>query len=368
MALLDLDALYYVQPWFAMRTAKASSRMTDVTYFLGGLTGDQKYGQTGFRANTLEPGVVIRLTASGHAEYAFESIPDPLPRIAFGLCFPGRSPICSGFLEFGPRMPMQETLAGDIAFWAEFLLTIRKEGRGGVVASGMVTFGSGNQWNLAFGPGLEEFESGQATAIDLRAVLTHPGNILVTLEQCFVELTGGAVVEVPGLVAAQGVINGTGAGGALATAGSYSGTLSSSVSYAGSLFASAASQNLGSTSNAQSITFTYQGPEAGGGVAAGTRWSDLGQQGDLAFVNTSAMPPTITLIDMPGGWASGASNNSSGLTLTSGNSYALTIADDGVSITASLVDDAGLQTVFLTPAAPASNAGVMFGWVGTTAS
>ena len=163
---------------------------------------------------------------------------------------------------------------------------------------------------------------GAASAIDFRVTLTYPGNTPVTVNQCFVEVTDSAVVVVPGQQLRKGTLTAP-PPGELAVAGDYRGTLSATTALAGTLYAATASQDLGSSNNTQSVAFTYEGPEAGGGIAAGLRWSDLGQQGDFAFVNTGASPPVIKLIEMLNAWGSSSTASSSSLTLTSGNSYAL---------------------------------------------
>jgi hypothetical protein len=50
--------------------------------------------------------------------------------------------------------------------------------------------------------------------------------------------------------------------------------------------------------------------------------------------------------------------------LTSGNSYTLTIFDNGTTVTATLTDDVGTQSCTFTPTLSTSNTEVMFGWVG----
>ena len=53
-----------------------------------------------------------------------------------------------------------------------------------------------------------------------------------------------------------------------------------------------------------------------------------------------------------------------GSTLTCGNSYTLTIFDNGTTVTATLTDDVGTQSCTFTPTLSTSNTQVMFGWVG----
>lgn len=363
MALLDLSGLWYMQPWFAGRSVTETRGAT--TYLLR--TFPTVWGSRSFPRGSLEAGKVIRLTASGAVGWLFNEPPEDDPAIVFSICFPGDAPICSGTLSLN-KDDIVLRRDSSTGFLAEFLLTIRGSGRNGVVAGGIISFDSGRQWNLILGSPPTYVDTGAGAEIDLRVTLAYPANTHVLLDQCLVEISSLAVVVIPGQDVAVGAVNGTTSGNVLAAAASYVGRLSAANVFAGGLCAANAFQDLGTTGNSQSASFTYQGPEAGGGVAVGTRWSDLGQQGDLAYLNTSATPPVITLIDMPGGWVSGSSSNSSGLTLTSGNSYTLEIDDDGTTVTASLVDDVGLQTTSITPAAPASNTEVMFGWAGTTAS
>ena len=127
-------------------------------------------------------------------------------------------------------------------------------------------------------------------------------------------------------------------------------------------------RNLGTSNNTVAATFTYQGAEGAGGVAVGLRWNDSTQAGDLAFINTNASPPVIALRELTAGWISGTSSNSSSLTLTAGNTYVLTITDNGTTITAYLYDDVGLQTCSITPTLSTSNQEAMVGWIGLTTS
>jgi hypothetical protein len=56
------------------------------------------------------------------------------------------------------------------------------------------------------------------------------------------------------------------------------------------------------------------------------------------------------------------------LTLTIGNSYTLSITDNGTTVTASITDDVGTATCNVTSAVPTSNTQVMIGWTGVTTS
>ena len=79
--------------------------------------------------------------------------------------------------------------------------------------------------------------------------------------------------------------------------GAMVGTLSASavyVVYVGATYCGAtAYQDLGTTGNSSSVTFTYQGSEAAGGATAGVRWNDATQEGIFAFIDSSG--PTLNL-------------------------------------------------------------------------
>ena len=152
--------------------------------------------------------------------------------------------------------------------------------------------------------------------------------------------------------------------GTFTLTGSDTGTLSASIFFAGTWKAATAYYDLGTTNNFVSVTFTYQGPEGGGGVAAGLRWDDSAQEGDFAFIDTSSTPPVIQLYETTAGWSTGTSASSSALTLTSGNSYTLTIFDNGTTVSAMLTDDVGTQGCTFTPTLSTSNTQIMFGWIG----
>src|SRR5262249_20168639 len=80
--------------------------------------------------------------------------------------------------------------------------------------------------------------------------------------------------------------------------GKQRGMASASAVYASSLAGATAYHNLGTSNNTTAVTFTYQGPEGGGGVAAGLRWSDSSQEGDFAYIDTNATPPVIQLQEL----------------------------------------------------------------------
>lgn len=69
------------------------------------------------------------------------------------------------------------------------------------------------------------------------------------------------------------------------------------------------------------------------------RWDDSSQLGDFAYINTASTPPVIVLQELTTGWAAGTAATSIPLALTTGNSYTLTVSDNGSAITASLTDD-----------------------------
>ena len=165
-----------------------------------------------------------------------------------------------------------------------------------------------------------------------------------------------------------GTIDGT-SSGTFGLTGSDTGTTSSSAVYAGTLAAATAYQDLGTSNNTVPVTFTYEGPEGGGGAAVGLRWDDSSQEGDFAYVNTGSTPPVIVLSELTAGWAAGTSANSIPLALTAASSYTLTLVDDGTTITASLTDDLGVvKSCSITPTVSTANTEMMFGWVGATTS
>lgn len=156
--------------------------------------------------------------------------------------------------------------------------------------------------------------------------------------------------------------------GTITLIGKDRGRSSSSTVYGGTWTGATCYRNLGTNNNTVAVTFTYQGAEGGGGAACGLRWSNSSQQGDFAFINTNASPPVIALRELTSGWTSGTSAASSSLTLTAGNTYTLTITDDGTTVTAYLYDDAGLQTCNITPTLSTSNQEAMTGWIGLSTS
>ena len=99
--------------------------------------------------------------------------------------------------------------------------------------------------------------------------------------------------------------------GTFTPTGSDYGTLSASAVFASTWNAATAYYDLGTSGNGVSVTFTYQGAEGGGGVAAGLRWDNSTQEGDFAFIDTSSTPPVIKLYETTAGWSSGTSATSS---------------------------------------------------------
>lgn len=164
-----------------------------------------------------------------------------------------------------------------------------------------------------------------------------------------------------------GTIDGS-TSGTITLIGKDRGRSSSSAVYGGTWTAATCYRNLGTSNNTVAVTFTYQGAEGGGGAAVGLRWNHSSQLGDFAFINTNASPPVIALRELTSGWTSGTSATSSSLTLTAGNTYTLTITDDGSTVTAYLYDDAGLQSCNITPTVSTSNQEAMAGWIGLSTS
>lgn len=70
--------------------------------------------------------------------------------------------------------------------------------------------------------------------------------------------------------------------------GAMTGKLTSSPVYDGTYCAATASQDLGASDNTISITFTYRGAEAAGGVAVGVRWDHSGRRA-LSHSSTAAV-------------------------------------------------------------------------------
>jgi Chitobiase/beta-hexosaminidase C-terminal domain len=215
----------------------------------------------------------------------------------------------------------------------------------------------------------QTFDSTVANVLDI-SLVPSAGRfpIIATLEQCFVEYLpspGGGAAAVWHMEA--GAINGF-TSGTFGPTGNDTGQTSSTKVYASStLYGATAYMDVSATGNTVFVGFVYQGPEGGGGVAAGLRWSDSSHVGDLAYVDTSSTP-VIRLLEMTSGWASGASASSSSLTLAPGNAYVLVVVDTGSTIVASIVDDVGEQSCTITPTISSALTEIMFGWIGTSAS
>jgi hypothetical protein len=140
----------------------------------------------------------------------------------------------------------------------------------------------------------------------------------------------------------QGNIDGYTPTATFTPAGVMTGILGASAVYSsGTFYGATAWQDLGTTGNTSTVTFTYQGTEASGGAAAGVRWNDSAQQGIFAYIDSSG--PTLKLYEMSSGWVF-AQSTSVSLTLTAGNSYTLTVSDAPTIATASITDDTGRQT------------------------
>jgi hypothetical protein len=197
--------------------------------------------------------------------------------------------------------------------------TVRSLGaQGKIQCDAYFGVGDSNLRLYNFGRGEITFDS--TVDNQLRLVLRPSAGVTATLQECTIERLppprrGGLF----GRGMAQGTINGATPPAILPTSSSYSGTLSASVAYASTWYAATAFLEVGTNNITQAITFTYQGAEGGGGPAVGLRWSQAGQQGNFAFINTNASPPVIALRELTSGWTSGTSATSSSLTLTPGN-------------------------------------------------
>ncbi len=164
----------------------------------------------------------------------------------------------------------------------------------------------------------------------------------------------------------QGDINGNVPPDTFTPGGAMVGTLSASAVYVGGTYYGAtAYQDHGTSGTTSSVTFNYQGTEAAGGVTTGVRWDDSAQEGIFAFIDSSG--PTLKIYEMSSGWVY-VQDASTSLTLSTDNSYTLTLADNGSVVTASITDDSGVQTCSITTSLNSGNTETLFGWVGTTAN
>lgn len=164
----------------------------------------------------------------------------------------------------------------------------------------------------------------------------------------------------------QGKINEYVPPNTFSVAGVLTGTLAASAVYSsGTFYGATAYQDLGTAGNTSTVTFTYQGAEAAGGVAVGVRLKNSAGQGVFAFIDSSG--PSVKIYEMSSGWVY-VQTASTSLTLTTGNSYTLTLADNGTAVTASITDDTSVKTCNISTTLNASNTEVMFGWIGGTAS
>jgi Lipase (class 3) len=125
-------------------------------------------------------------------------------------------------------------------------------------------------------------------------------------------------------------------------------------------------QDIGTTNNTLAITFRWNGLDGFGGVCGFVRVDVATTSGVEASISYHFGSPQILLLDRAGGagWSFHAfAYNNVNLTMTIGNYYTLTTADDGTTVTASLIDDVGLQSVSLVPTAASPLATeVMIGW------
>ena len=146
------------------------------------------------------------------------------------------------------------------------------------------------------------------------------------------------------------------------------GTGSGSAIYSGGpLYGAVAYKDVGTTNNTKSITFTWKSADAtaSGMCFVGTRWNHAGQTGCLARIYDST-GISLQVDDLFGGSWALSSQNSTGLSLTDGNSYTLTISDSGTVITGTITDDSGLKTVNLSTTNGAANTQIAYGWLGAT--
>ena len=341
-----MPAQYFVQQVFSA-TGDATLMNTNTETLMFGRFAHKEGSRTVPRG-ALTVGDVIRVTCTGRMTVGVDGTEDERPMAEFKLYFPPGDANLGGFTFTAKN----GRLNGSVTIFFEFLLTIRANGR--VAANGVGAFGNAADNVVGSGPatGPINLRNPNGNEIDLSVAFNFASNnFSVTLDQCVIEYMVAVTLPPPmDAVMEVGTINGSAPPATLALASTYAGILSSSTFY-GPLYAATAYQDLGTINNTQSTTFTYQGAEGGGGVAVGTRWSDSGQQGDFAYVDTNSAPPVIRLYEMLGGWVLGSPTTSSSLSITSGNSYTLAVLDDGTNVTASMTDDVGLKSCSITAAA-----------------
>lgn len=148
----------------------------------------------------------------------------------------------------------------------------------------------------------------------------------------------------------HGSINGVSSGsvtigaantGVTPNTGGFYGSVAGPLNYNGAV----AYKDNGTPATSMSATFTFAlADSVYGNVGVGLRWDTVAQEGFLAFIDMTG--PSIHLIEYKGGGWAYFAGNSTPVTLTDGNSYTITITDDGVGgVEASIVDDSGTQTV-----------------------
>lgn len=144
------------------------------------------------------------------------------------------------------------------------------------------------------------------------------------------------------------------------------GTLASTAAYLGAtVYDASATRDLGTTANTSTVSFTYMGAEVSGGVSVGVRWNESSQQGIFAYIDSSG--PSVKIYEMSSGWVS-VQTASATLSLTSGNSYTLTLADNGSVVTATILDNTGVRTCNITTSLNAGNTQIMSGWIGASSA
>jgi len=161
----------------------------------------------------------------------------------------------------------------------------------------------------------------------------------------------------------HGAINGHTPSSTFTPTASNTGATANSALYNGATFDGAmAYRDIGTTNNTASITFTYatEGVSSFRGVAVGLRWNHAGQTGCFASVANGQ----IWAYEMWGGSWTEAQAVAVPVLLTVGNTYTLTISDNGSIVTASIVDDTLLPiTDPITTSNGNTNTQVSFGWM-----
>ncbi len=145
-----------------------------------------------------------------------------------------------------------------------------------------------------------------------------------------------------------------------------SGTTSGTPDISGdSAYPAVAYRDLGTVHNTVSVTFVYNAAEnaaAQGGPLAGLRWDAVGQSGCYVLLWNNGMFPVIELRELSAGWSFVQVQGDFVLSLTDGNSYTMVITDSGSTITVSITDDSGPQSIFISTTLNASKSEVAFGW------